>query len=657
MKNLKIGTKIVIAPAIAIVFLFILGLFSNSALISNKNTLDNLVNEKFELYKQNAKLMADINLYNSVLYKVFNFATGGYEQKMIDEQLKVLEQLGAEVDNEFKTISTLPFLDNVEKKMFSELSKDITEYKGAVHDAIDMLTVDIGMATPMLSVTEETFVKINKILTNVNKDTTHDNKISYDEAVNSINTTLYSLYILIIIALVLSVILTLTVTKSITSPLHKFQTALIDFFRYLNKEVNTVNQLDDSSTDEIGSMAKVVNQNIIKTKNLLEQDIALINDVKRIVEEAKDGILYDRIEKSTQNHSLEELKIIFNQMLDVMAANICGDVRKIQLALQKYQTLDFTHRIPNPTGKTSQGINALADIINEILLENKRDGVMLNNTAHTLLTNVNTLNKNSNEAAAALEETAAALEQVTSNISSNTDNIVKMAGFASSLIDSANEGQSLASQTTTAMDEINDEVTAINEAISVIDQIAFQTNILSLNAAVEAATAGEAGKGFAVVAQEVRNLASRSAEAANEIKSLVHNATDKANSGKDIADKMIKGYHGLNENISSTIELIHEVEVASKEQLTGIRQINDAVNQLDQQTQQNASVATDTQDIANVTFAIADKIIEDANKKEFNGKNEVDKRKEPINPYFNGEEHRDVESRIHKIENKFEKVK
>ncbi|MFX4232112.1 methyl-accepting chemotaxis protein, partial [Aliarcobacter butzleri] len=92
----------------------------------------------------------------------------------------------------------------------------------------------------------------------------------------------------------------------------------------------------------------------------------------------------------------------------------------------------------------------------------------------------------------------------------------------------------------------NNQVNLINEAIGVIDNIAFQTNILSLNAAVEAATAGEAGKGFAVVAGEVRNLASRSAEAAREIKTIVENATSKANQGKSIATNMIEGYKELN---------------------------------------------------------------------------------------------------------------
>jgi methyl-accepting chemotaxis protein len=173
------------------------------------------------------------------------------------------------------------------------------------------------------------------------------------------------------------------------------------------------------------------------------------------------------------------------------------------------------------------------------------------------------------------------------------------------------------------MDEINVQVNLITDAISIIDQIAFQTNILSLNAAVEAATAGEAGKGFAVVAAEVRNLASRSAEAAKEIKIIVENAKNKANEGKNIASHMISGYKELNENIQQTVNLISDIEMSSKEQLTGIEQINDAVNQLDEQTQQNAQIASQTHDVALVTDNIAKLVVSNANAKEFEGKNQV----------------------------------
>ncbi len=172
--------------------------------------------------------------------------------------------------------------------------------------------------------------------------------------------------------------------------------------------------------------------------------------------------------------------------------------------------------------------------ITNMLVDEKKLGLTLNNSSDTLLKNVNVLNDVSSEAAASLEETAAALEEITGTITSNTQNIVEMATFAQKVIISVDEGNSLADQTTSSMDEINKQVASINEAITVIDQISFQTNILSLNAAVEAATAGEAGKGFAVVAQEVRNLAARSAEAAKEIKDLVQNATLKANDGKNI---------------------------------------------------------------------------------------------------------------------------
>ncbi|NQY93681.1 MAG: chemotaxis protein, partial [Campylobacteraceae bacterium] len=222
--------------------------------------------------------------------------------------------------------------------------------------------------------------------------------------------------------------------------------------------------------------------------------------------------------------------------------------------------------------------------------------------------------------AANIEETAAAIEEITANMQNSGNHIAKMTSYANEVSSSVKDGQDLATRTASSMDEINNQTNAIADAITVIDQIAFQTNILSLNAAVEAATAGEAGKGFAVVAQEVRNLAARSADAAKEIKDLVENATSKANDGKTISTEMIEGYNKLNTNIHNTLELIDSVSASSKEQITAMEQINDAVNTLDQTTQQNAATASSANKVAQEVSEIAEKVVEHTNDKEFDGK-------------------------------------
>ena len=428
-----------------------------------------------------------------------------------------------------------------------------------------------------------------------------------------------SLLLIIIVALSIYVI-----NNMIVKRLLHFQEGLVGFFDYINRDATDVKPLDTDSFDEIGLMSQVVNENIIKAKAGIEDDRKVIDNTIAVLGEFEQGDLCQRVDTNSKNPALRELTTLLNQMGTNMEKNI-DDVLNV---LEQYSNYNYmgkvgTSNIKEHLLRLANGVNSLGEAITGMLKENKQNGLTLDVSSAILLKNVDMLNRNSNEAAAALEETAAALEEVTANISNNTNNVIKMSNFASQVTNSANEGQELASQTTKAMDEIDEEVNAINESIGVIDQIAFQTNILSLNAAVEAATAGEAGKGFAVVAQEVRNLASRSADAANEIKTLVQNATQKANNGKSISDKMIEGYAGLNDNISKTINLISDVETASKEQQMGIVQINDAVNSLDRQTQENANIASETNGIAVQTDNIAKMIVQSADEKEFHGKNQV----------------------------------
>ena len=444
------------------------------------------------------------------------------------------------------------------------------------------------------------------------------------EELDKTESSVTTFILIILLITILSILVTIQlITRNIVSSLNIFQNGLLSFFAFSNKESSNIQLINLDGKDEFGQMAQVINQNIQKTQDLINQDNVLIEDVKRVVNQVKSGNLNIKIEKSTINDELEELKSSFNEMFEVTKSNVCSDINKVLSVLDSFSKLDFRVKIDNDNGKVAVGINNLSNIINHMLVENKSNGLTLEESSKMLLFNVNKLNISSNEAAASLEETAAALEEITSNIRNNTESIAKMSQLSNGVTKAVNEGQAMANQTTTAMDEINTQVNLVNEAIGVIDNIAFQTNILSLNAAVEAATAGEAGKGFAVVAQEVRNLAKRSAEAAKEIKAIVERATIKANEGKEIATNMIEGYKNLNSNISSTMNLISDIENASKEQLLGIEQINDAVNQLDQQTQQNAMVASQSHDIAQSTDEIAKLIVQDANQKEFEGKNEV----------------------------------
>ena len=433
--------------------------------------------------------------------------------------------------------------------------------------------------------------------------------------------------IVILSSLIVIILFSTYLIKKIKTSLNLFQQGLDSFFQFLNKEKNHIELIGINSKDEFGIMAKILNHNIEKTKKLIDEDDGLIEDAKAVMKRVNNGWYSQLIEKNTSNLTLQDFKNDVNQMI----INTKDRFVSINDILGHYSKNDYTKKLQLNSNDEKggvlealvNGINRLQETITALLIENKSNGLTLEESSNILLSNVNKLNISSNEAAASLEETAAALEEVTSNIRNNTENISKMTILSNEVTISSSEGEKLAKQTTVSMDEINVQVNAINEAISVIDQIAFQTNILSLNAAVEAATAGEAGRGFAVVAAEVRNLASRSADAAKEIKAIVGNATLKANQGKNIANSMIEGYGKLNENIQHTINLISDIQNASKEQLLGIEQINDAVTQLDHQTQQNAQIASQAHDVAVVTDDIAKLIVSSANEKEFLGKSEV----------------------------------
>ena len=584
-------------------------------------SLGNINTERMAIRAQTLEVMT-LNPNENIKTKLSEIANQRLNSwKIIDENWKVFmdiprnteagKQAAQKISDAYKAWREIYItLDGLIAKMSSNQDIDtqknlLTEYRATV-----------GKMVPISN-------EFGKLLTEQKERTV---KFSLEMMNDSIQTSDNSVIITIIVVLLISIIgfvFTYLTINLITNSLEKVKNGMTGFFAFLNKESHKSSLIEISSHDEFGQMAQIINENISKIEISIKKDDEFVKDVSKFVDELSKGNMLAKIQKDSDTPNLKELKVLLDKLQDYLEHTIAKDLNMLISVLESFKREDFTARFPNPYAKVAVIINELGDVISNLLKQSLSIGLTLDSGSEKLLKNVEILNTSSNQAAASLEETAAALEEITSTVISNSTNVVQMAKYSEQVSISAKKGQELARSTTTAMDDITNQVNLINEAISVIDQIAFQTNILSLNAAVEAATAGEAGRGFAVVAQEVRNLANRSAEAAREIKTIVENATNKANHGKSISYEMIQGYEELLENITKTTQTIEEIARASKEQEAGITQINDVVTGLDRQTQQNAQIASQTKEIALETDAIAKEIVADSIKKEFIGKNEI----------------------------------
>ncbi len=239
-------------------------------------------------------------------------------------------------------------------------------------------------------------------------------------------------------------------------------------------------------------------------------------------------------------------------------------------------------------------INAINRTLRRVIGGLNESSDQVYSAAHQISGASQNLAEGATEQAASLEETSSALEQMASMTRQNADNANKTNDTNKRNNKLIGDGATAVKNMSTAMGEINDSAEKISRIIKTIEDIAFQTNLLALNAAVEAARAGEAGKGFAVVADEVRNLAQRSAQAARDTTELIEGTVTRVKNGSEIANQLDSSFTEIETGSSAVSRLIAEITSATNEQAQGVDQVNTAVAQMDKVTQQNAANAEET---------------------------------------------------------------
>ena len=384
------------------------------------------------------------------------------------------------------------------------------------------------------------------------------------DALSHSQIVLYSILIFSVVILLIIIVLSKVIADNITKAINRFKEGLLSFFRYLNKESDDVELLDDSAEDEIGLMAKVINENIQKTKQSLDEDNRFILNTQEAMNKLIKGHLNITIDASTQNVSLQNLKATINEAL----TQLSNRIENINSVLNEYSNYNYTQDV-SALGFDEKStlkilvdkINALRDAIVKMLQNSSSSSNELLEKAEFLKEQMNILSKATEEQTLMLQNTADKMRNI----------------------------DEVSQETSQKASEVISESEDIKSVISIISEIAEQTNLLALNAAIEAARAGEHGRGFAVVADEVRKLAERTQKSLAEI----------------------------NTNVNILTQSITDIGASIEAQSTDISSINETIGEIDSKTHKNSEIVENVDVVATEVKDMAVNIRDDVMKNKF----------------------------------------
>ena len=334
--------------------------------------------------------------------------------------------------------------------------------------------------------------------------------------------------------------------------------------------------VDTAGGDEITGMAEAVQ---VFQSNMIRGD-GLASEASRLAEERETA---RRQADTVRTEAAAQQAAVVEGLAEGLSRLAKGDL-----------TCLLERAFPSDYESLRGDFNAAVEQLKSVMEQIVTHADSLRSGTGEITASADDLSRRTEQQAASLEETAAALDQITATVRQTTEGAIQARDLVGTAKTDAERAEQVVGRAVGAMSSIEKSSGQISQIIGVIDEIAFQTNLLALNAGVEAARAGDAGRGFAVVASEVRALAQRSADAAKEIKTLISASSHEVKAGVDLVGQTGTALQRILAQVGDINAIVSGIAASAREQTTGLDQVNIAVNQMDQVTQQNAAMVEET---------------------------------------------------------------